>query len=434
MPRTAEGFCTIDAALDELRAGRMIVLVDDEHRENEGDLVMAAEAMTPAAINFMIHHACGRLCVSFSRPHADRLGLDLLPGVHLDPTATPFTHNFDARFGVSTGISAFDRAHTVKVCADPASGPQDLVRDKGHMDGLIARPGGVLVRAGHTEGSVDLCRLAGLREVAVICEILNEDGSMARLPDLRGFCEKHAMKMCTIADLIEYRRRREKLIKREIALKLPTEFGVFDLFAYSSMVDHEPHLALALGGIGVPSENLGEPGASATGVPTIPVQEQPVLVRMHSECLTGDVLHSAKCDCGPQLKYAMQQVAKAGRGVIVYMRQEGRGIGLLNKLKAYKLQQEEGLDTVEANKRLGFAPDLRHFGIGAQILHDLGVRDIRLLTNNPRKVIGLEGYGLRIVERVPIQMLSGDHNRDYLQTKKDKLGHLLDEFDTGGGD
>ena len=429
MPRTADGICPIDDALDELRAGRMIVLVDDEHRENEGDLVMAAEAVTPAAVNFMIRHACGRLCVSFSRPHADRLGLDLLPGVNLDPTATPFTHNFDARFGVTTGISAFDRARTIQVCADPATGPHDLVRDKGHMDGLIARPGGVLVRAGHTEGSVDLCRLAGLREVAVICEVLNEDGGMARLPDLRAFCAKHALKMCTIADLIEHRRRREKLITREIALKLPTDFGMFDLFAYSSMVDQEPHLALSLGGIGLPAD---EPGVSTPGL--IPVQDQPVLVRMHSECLTGDVLHSAKCDCGPQLAYAMKQVADAGRGVIVYMRQEGRGIGLLNKLKAYKLQQEEGLDTVEANRRLGFAPDLRHFGIGAQILHDLGVRDIKLLTNNPRKVIGLEGYGLRIVERVPIQMPPGVHNRDYLQTKREKLGHLLDEFEMGGGD
>lgn len=423
MPRSAEGFCSIDAALDELRAGRMIVLVDDEHRENEGDLVMAAEHVTPAAVNFMVRHACGRLCVSFARPHAERLGLDLLPGVNLDPTATPFTHNFDARCGVTTGISAFDRARTVQVCADPASTAADLVRDKGHMDGLIAKPGGVLVRAGHTEGSVDLCRLAGLREVAVICEILNEDGTMARLADLRQFCAKHDLKMCTIADLIEHRRRREKLVKRELALKLPTEFGTFDLFAYTSPVDAEPHLALALGGIGV---------ETAPGV--VPPQEEPVLVRMHSECLTGDVLHSAKCDCGPQLQYAMKQVADAGRGVIVYMRQEGRGIGLLNKLKAYKLQQEEGLDTVEANKRLGFAPDLRHFGIGAQILHDLGVRDIRLLTNNPRKVIGLEGYGLRIVERVPIQMAAGAHNRDYLQAKRDKLGHLLDEFEVGGGD
>ena len=430
MPRSAEGFCTIDAALDELRAGRMVVLVDDEHRENEGDVVMAAEAMTPAAINFMIRHACGRLCVSFSRPQAERLGLELLPGVNLDPTATPFTHNFDARYGITTGISAFDRCRTVQVCADPAAGPQDLVRDKGHMDGLIAKPGGVLVRAGHTEGSVDLCRLAGMREVAVICEVLNEDGSMARLPDLREFCVKHDLKMCTIADLIEYRRRNERLIRREIALKLPTEVGVVDLFAYTSMVDQEPHLALTLGGIGLPAGTRA--GAAAAGEAA--VQTEPVLVRMHSECLTGDALHSTKCDCGPQLQYAMRQLAEAGRGVIVYMRQEGRGIGLLNKLKAYKLQQEEGLDTVEANTRLGFAPDLRHFGIGAQILHDLGVRDIKLLTNNPRKVIGLEGYGLRIVERVPIQLPPGEHNRGYLQTKKEKLGHLLDELEQNEGE
>jgi 3,4-dihydroxy 2-butanone 4-phosphate synthase/GTP cyclohydrolase II len=412
------GFCTVEEAIADLRAGRMILLVDDEYRENEGDLVLAAEHATPAAINFMIRHARGRLCVAMSQANADRLGLELLPGVNLDPSATPFTHNFDARYGVTTGISAHDRARTVQVCADPTSGSQDLVRDKGHMDGLIARPGGVLVRAGHTEGSVDLCRLAGLREVAVIDEVLNEDGSMARLPDLRVFCEAHGLKMCTIADLIEYRRRREKLVKREIGLKLPTEFGVFDLFAYTSMVDQEPHLALTLGGIGV---------ESAPGV--VPVQEQPALVRMHSECLTGDALHSVKCDCGPQLQYAMRQVAEAGRGVIAYMRQEGRGIGLLNKLRAYKLQHEEGLDTVEANRRLGFAPDLRHFGIGAQILHDLGVRDIRLLTNNPRKVIGLEGYGLRIVERVPIQIPPGAHNKAYLQTKREKLGHHLDELD-----
>jgi 3,4-dihydroxy 2-butanone 4-phosphate synthase/GTP cyclohydrolase II len=420
---TSPDFCHIDEALDELRAGRMIVLVDDEHRENEGDLVMAAEAVTPAAVNFIIRQACGRLCVPMSKPVADQLGLELLPGLELDPSATPFTRNFDARHGVSTGISAPDRCRTIQVCADPRSIPHDLVRDKGHMDGLIARPGGVLVRAGHTEGTVDLCRLAGFREVGVLCEILNEDGTMARLPDLRAFGAKHGLKMCTIADLIEHRRRREKLVKREIALKLPTDFGVFDLFAYSSMVDQEPHLALALGGIGT---------ESAPGV--VPVQEQPVLVRMHSECLTGDVLHSAKCDCGPQLQYAMKQVAATGRGVIVYMRQEGRGIGLLNKLKAYKLQEDEGLDTVEANRRLGFAPDLRHFGIGAQILYDLGVRDIKLLTNNPRKVIGLEGYGLRIVERVPIQMPPGVHNRDYLQTKKAKLGHLLDEIGDDAGE
>jgi 3,4-dihydroxy 2-butanone 4-phosphate synthase / GTP cyclohydrolase II len=412
------GFSSIEDALAELRAGRMIVLVDDEHRENEGDLVMPAEAVTPEAVNFMVRQACGRLCVSFSREHAARLGLDLLPGVHLDPTATPFTHNFDARTGITTGISAFDRARTIAVCADLTSGPGDLARDKGHMDGLIAKSGGVLVRAGHTEGSIDLCRLAGLREIAVICEILNEDGSMARLPDLQKYCAQHTLKMCTIADLIEYRRRTERLITRATSLLLPTEFGEFDLFAYTSIVDPEPHLALTLGGIG---------RESAPGL--VPSQEEPVLVRMHSECLTGDVLHSAKCDCGPQLKYAMQQVANAGRGVIVYMRQEGRGIGLLNKLRAYKLQQDEGLDTVEANQRLGFAPDLRHFGIGAQILHDLGVRQIQLLTNNPRKVIGLDGYGLKIVERVPIQIMAGEHNGDYLRTKRDKLGHLLGTID-----
>ena len=416
-------FATIEEALEELRAGRMIVLVDDEQRENEGDLVMAAEKVTPQAVNFMIRNACGRLCVAMSKAHADRLGLELLPGVNLDPSATPFTHNFDARYGITTGISAYDRCRTIQVCADPQSGPQDLVRDKGHMDGLIARPGGVLVRAGHTEGSVDLCRLAGLREIAVICEILNEDGTMARLPDLQQFCQRHQLKLCTIADLIEYRRRREKLIKREIELQLPTDFATFDLIAYSSLVDPEPHLALTLGGIG---------RETAPGV--VPVQEQPVLVRMHSECLTGDALHSAKCDCGAQLTYAMKQIAEAGRGVIVYMRQEGRGIGLLNKLRAYKLQQEEGLDTVEANRRLGFAPDLRHFGIGAQILHDLGIRDIRLLTNNPRKVIGLEGYGLRIVERVPILIPPGIHNRHYLATKRDKLGHLLEAVDYKAAD
>jgi 3,4-dihydroxy 2-butanone 4-phosphate synthase/GTP cyclohydrolase II len=416
------GFCTIDEALDELRAGRMVVLADDEHRENEGDLVLPAEVATPGDVNFIIRHACGRLCVPMSKAVADQLGLELLPGLELDPSATPFTRNFDARHGVTTGISAADRCRTIRVCADPRSGPNDLVRDKGHMDGLVARAGGVLVRAGHTEGVVDLCRLAGFREVGVLCEILNEDGTMARVPDLHQFCDRHRLKMCTIADLIEYRRRREKLVKREVALKLPTEFGTFDLFAYSSPVDQEPHLALTLGGVGV---------ETAPGV--VPPQPDPVLVRMHSECLTGDVLHSTKCDCGPQLAVAMRQVAAAGRGVVVYMRQEGRGIGLLNKLRAYKLQQEEGLDTVEANRRLGFAPDLRHFGIGAQILHDLGVRDLRLLTNNPRKVIGLEGYGLRIVERVPIQVPAGADNRDYLQAKKAKLGHLLDGIGDEGG-
>lgn len=417
MTNNRTAFSPIEDILADLRAGRMVVLVDDEHRENEGDLVMAAECITPEAVNFMVRHACGRLCVAMAPAIAHRLHLELLPGVHLDPSATPFTHNFDARHGVTTGISAHDRCRTIQVCADPNAGPQDLARDKGHMDGLIARTGGVLVRAGHTEGSVDLCRLAGMREVAVICEVLNEDGSMARLPDLQEYCRHHQIKLCTIADLIEYRRRTERLIQREIALKLPTEYGTFDLFAYTSIVDPVPHLALTLGGVGVPALNG-----------TVPIQDDPILVRMHSECLTGDALHSMKCDCGPQLAYAMRQLADAGKGAIVYMRQEGRGIGLLNKLRAYKLQQEEGLDTVEANRRLGFAPDLRHFGIGAQILADLGIRQIQLLTNNPRKVIGIEGYGLKIVERLPIQIPPGEHNRAYLETKRLKLGHLLDGY------
>ncbi len=278
-----------------------------------------------------------------------------------------------------------------------------------------AREGGVLVRAGHTEGSVDLARLAGLKEAAVICEVVNPDGTMARLPDLRAFCKQHGLKLCTIEDLIKHRRQRERLIRREVAVKLPTRFGVFDLFAYTSVVDPAPHLALTMGGVGIE-----EAGA-------VPVQADPVLVRIHSECLTGDIFASEMCDCGSQLQQAMWQVAEAGKGVVLYMRQEGRGIGLLSKLRAYKLQKEEGLDTVEANQRLGFGPDLRHYGIGAQILLDLGVRQIRLLTNNPKKVVGLDGYGLRIVDRIPIQIPPNENNKRYLLTKKEKMGHLLDE-------
>ena len=406
---------TIEEGLEELRAGRMIVLVDDEHRENEGDVVIAAEKVTPQAVNFMIRHACGRLCLAMTGPMCDRVGLSLLPGVNLDPSATPFTHNFDAREGVTTGISAFDRAQSILTAIDDRSTPHDLVLDKGHMDGLRARDGGVLVRAGHTEGSVDLARLAGLKPAGVICEVVREDGYMARLPDLREFSAKHGLKMCTIADLIKYRRQREKLVRREIALKLPTALGMFDLFAFSSLVDQDLHIALTVGGIGV----------EAKGVTT--ECTEPVLVRVHSECFTGDVLESALCDCGSQLHTALKQIRDAGKGVLLYMRQEGRGIGLLNKLHAYKLQQEEGLDTVEANQRLGFPPDLRHYGIGAQILYDLGVREIRLLTNNPKKVIGLDSYNLKIVDRVPIQVPSNPNNERYLMTKKDKLGHLLDD-------
>jgi 3,4-dihydroxy 2-butanone 4-phosphate synthase/GTP cyclohydrolase II len=414
MPDTTPGFHTIDECLAELRDGRMIVLVDDEHRENEGDLVIAAEKVTPEAINFMMRNACGLVCLAMSPAICDRLHLDPMPGHNVDPQATPFTPYIDARSGITTGISAFDRARTVQVAIDERSTPNDLVRGKGHVPGLRAQEGGVLVRAGHTEGSVDLARLAGLKAAGVICEITNEDGSMARLPQLQEFCGRHGLKMCTIEDLIKYRRRRERLIRREVAIKLPTRFGEFDLIPYTSVVDPEPHLALCLGGVGL----------EVNGV--IPEQTEPLLVRVHSQCLTGDIFGSMLCDCGSQLHRAMAQIAAAGKGVLLYMRQEGRGIGLLAKLKAYQLQQVEKLDTVEANQRLGYPADLREYGIGAQILFDLGVRQIRLLTNNPKKVVGLEGYGLRIVERVEIPIPPNEKNVRYLRTKKDKLGHLLD--------
>ena len=418
MPQDKEGFCTIEEAIAELRAGRMIILVDDEHRENEGDLVIAAEKATPESINFMMRNACGIICLAMSRALCDRLHLEPLPGHNVDANATPFTPYIDARTGISTGTSAYDRARTVQVAIDDRSTPNDIIRGKGHVPGLRAREGGVLVRAGHTEGSVDLTRLAGFKEAAVICEVVKPDGRMARLPDLREFSRTHHVKMCTIEDLIQYRRQRERLINRELSLKLPTKFAEFDLAVYTSVVDPEAHLALCLGGVGV------EVGGR------IPVQDEPVLVRIHSQCLTGDLLESLMCDCGPQLHQALAQVAQAGKGVVLYMRQEGRGIGLLPKLHAYKLQQEEGLDTVEANHRLGFGPDLRHYGIGAQILLDLGIRQIRLLTNNPKKVVGVDGYGLHIVERVPIQIPPNHNNLRYLQTKKEKLGHLLDEVDS----
>lgn len=409
-----EGFCSIEEALAELRAGRMIVLVDDEFRENEGDLVLAAEKVTPEAINFMLREARGLLCLAMSAEICDRLELNL-QAPQANPMGTAFTVSFDARRGITTGTSAYDRARTIQVAIDPRSQPSDLVRP-GHVHGLRAHPGGVLVRAGHTEGSVDLCRLAGLLEAAVICEILRPDGHMARLPELREFCRQHGLKICTIEDIIKYRRQREKLVKRELSLTLPTEFGEFRLFAYTSVVDPEPHIALCMGGIGEDSAGV------------VPVQQEPVLVRIHSQCLTGDIFHSQLCDCGAQLQQALRQIAQAGKGCLLYMRQEGRGIGLLPKLYAYRLQQEKRLDTVEANRELGYAPDLRHYGIGAQILHDLGIRKIRLLTNNPKKVVGLDGYGLKIVERVPILVPPTDQNRDYLRAKKTKLGHLLDEI------
>lgn len=410
-------FCSIDAALEELRAGRMIVVVDDEFRENEGDLVIAAEKVTPEAINFMMRNACGLVCLAMAPAICERLHLEPQPGQNLGPQATPFTPAIDARTGITTGTSAYDRARTVQVAVDENSTANDLVRGKGHVPGLRAQEGGVLVRAGHTEGSVDLARLAGLRAAAVICEIVNPDGRMARLPDLVAFCKQHGLKMCTIEDIIKFRRQRERLIRRELCVKLPTTHGEFDLIAYTSAVDPEPHLALCRGGVGVEVNGC------------VPVQEEPVLVRIHSQCFTGDLLDSLRCDCGSQLHMAMEQVAAAGKGVVLYMRQEGRGIGLLGKLRAYQLQQDEKLDTVEANQRLGFGADLRHYGIGAQILVDLGIRQIRLLTNNPKKVVGIDGYGLRIVERIAIQVPANQHNRQYLMTKKDKLGHLLDEVE-----
>ncbi|MBM3996504.1 MAG: 3,4-dihydroxy-2-butanone-4-phosphate synthase [Planctomycetes bacterium] len=413
----AQDFVSIEDALAELKAGRMIVLVDDEERENEGDLVIPAEHATPESINFMMRNACGIVCLAMSRTICERLHLDVVASGSPETQTTPFTLQIDARFGITTGTSAFDRARTVAVAIDDNATPNDLVRGKGHVFGLRAKDGGVLVRAGHTEGSVDLARLAGFKEAAVICEIVHPDGTMARLPYLREFCQQHQIKMCSIEDLIKYRRQRERLIHREFVVKLPTRFGEFDLIPYTSVVDPEPHLALCMGGVGIEADGV------------VPVQAEPIIVRIHSQCLTGDILGSMLCDCGPQLHQAMAQVAQAGKGVVLYMRQEGRGIGLLPKLKAYKLQQEEQLDTVEANKALGFAPDLRQYGIGAQILFDLGVRDIRLLTNNPRKVVGLDGYGLRIVESLPIKVEPNQHNARYLKTKKDKLGHLLDDVE-----
>ncbi len=376
--------------------------------------MVAAEKATPETINFMSGNGCGILGLALSPAICDRLNLEPLPGRNIDAQATPWTPHIDARTGITTGTSAHDRARTIRVAIDDRTTPADLVVGKGHVPGLRAREGGVLVRAGHTEGSTDLARLAGFKDAAVICEIMTPDGRMARLADLRAFCDQHHLKMCTIEDLIKYRRKSERLIRRETTVKLPTKFGEFDLIAYTSVVDPEPHLAMCMGGVGVEVNGA------------VPVQNEPVLVRIHSQCLTGDIFGSKLCDCGSQLHHAMQQVADAGKGVILYMRQEGRGIGLLAKLQAYKLQKEEGLDTVQANERLGFGADLRHYGIGAQILIDLGVRQMRLLTNNPKKVVGVDGYGLQIVERVPIEIEPNQNNRRYLRTKKEKLGHLLD--------
>jgi 3,4-dihydroxy 2-butanone 4-phosphate synthase / GTP cyclohydrolase II len=396
-------FDPIESVLKDIRAGKMVIVTDDAERENEGDLVMAAAKVTPEAVNFMAKHGRGLICVPLTAERARQLGLQRMVAHNRELHRTDFTVSVDAARGVTTGISARDRARTIKTLAGAKSGPADLT-EPGHVFPLQARDGGVLQRAGHTEAAVDLARLAGLDATGVICEILNEDGSMARFPDLLKFRRKHRLKICSIRDLIAHRRRREKLVEREQCVKLPTEHGDFDLYLYRSLTDGAHHLALVRGVI--------DP-------------KKPVLVRVHSECLTGDVFGSRRCDCGSQLHQALKQIADHGSGVLVYMRQEGRGIGLPAKIHAYKLQESEGLDTVQANERLGFPMDLREYGLGAQILSDLGVRRLRLLTNNPRKMVGLSGHGLEIAGREPLKSKPHAENARYLRTKKKKMGHLL---------
>jgi 3,4-dihydroxy 2-butanone 4-phosphate synthase/GTP cyclohydrolase II len=395
-------FDSIESVMADIRQGRMVIVVDDEDRENEGDLIMAGQHVTPAAVNFMARFGRGLICVPTTAGRLQQLGIDRMVQQNRESFRTDFQVSVDAARGITTGISAADRAQTIRIMASPTATPEDLVQP-GHVFPLRARPGGVLQRAGHTEAAVDLAQLAGQRYIGVLCEILNDDGSMARLPQLLKFARKHRLKICSIADLIQFRRTREKLVERVETVKLPTDYGKFDLHLYRSKLDNQHHLALVHGDV---------------------AGREKVLVRVHSECLTGDVFGSRRCDCGSQLHQAMRQVAAAGRGVIVYMRQEGRGIGLAPKIKAYKLQ-EQGYDTVEANEKLGYEMDLREYGLGAQILVDLGLKTIRLLTNNPKKIVGLEGYGLKIVEQVPIRVKPNPHNERYLKTKRQKMGHLL---------
>jgi len=392
----------IPKAIEDIKAGKFVIIVDDEDRENEGDLAIAAEKVTAEAINFMTKHARGLICLPISGQRLDELGIPLMVGDNTSRFSTAFTVSVEAKYRVSTGISAADRAETVKAVVNPATKPEDLARP-GHMFPLRAREGGVLVRAGHTEAIVDLARLAGLYQAGVICEIMNEDGSMARLPQLEVMSEEYGIKIVTVADLITYRHRHEKLVHRVAEAKLPTKYGDFTAIAYRSDIDPDEHIALVMGDIST---------------------DESVLVRVHSECVTGDVFGSLRCDCGEQVALAMQSIAEEGRGVFLYMRQEGRGIGVHNKIRAYALQ-DKGLDTVEANLSLGFAPDLRDYGIGAQILADLGLHTIRLLTNNPKKVIGLEGYGLKVLETLPIIASPNPYNRHYLEIKQKKMGHLL---------
>jgi 3,4-dihydroxy 2-butanone 4-phosphate synthase/GTP cyclohydrolase II len=400
--RNKTGIDSIDAVVRDIRAGKPVIVVDDAERENEGDLVMAAEKATAENINFMMRFGRGLICAPITLERATRLGLNRMVLDNRESFRTDFTVSVDATEGVTTGISAHDRARTIRLLANPKAQPGELVQP-GHIFPLRAKPGGVLQRSGHTEATVDLARLAGLDPSGVLCEIVKDDGTMARLPDLLKFKKKHKLKLCTILDLIEYRRRREKLIELEQRVQLPTDYGTFDLLLYRATMNQEHHLALVKGDVS---------------------DGKPVLVRVHSECLTGDVFGSRRCDCGSQLHAALTQIEHEGRGIVLYMRQEGRGIGLAAKIHAYKLQ-EEGFDTVQANLKLGFPSDLREYGLGAQILFDLGVRQIRLLTNNPKKVVGLAGYGLQITETVPIRIEANSHNKAYLRTKRTKMGHLI---------
>ncbi|MFN9704772.1 MAG: bifunctional 3,4-dihydroxy-2-butanone-4-phosphate synthase/GTP cyclohydrolase II [Planctomycetota bacterium] len=404
-------FAPISALLEELKAGRPIVLVDDPNRENEGDLCFAAQFASQELIALLSREACGLICLALDAGICDRLQLPPMVTDNTSRYGTAFTVSVGAKSGVSTGISAKDRARTVQVAVDPQSKPEDLTRP-GHVFPLRAREGGVLVRAGHTEAIVDLCRLAGLQPAGVICEVIKPDGEMARVPELVAFCQQRGFKLGCFADLFEYRRRRERLIERVAVARRPTVHGDFDCHTYRSVVDGRTHMALT---VGIP--RVGDNGR-------FPPIEEPVLVRVHSQCLTGDAFGSLRCDCGPQLQSAMRQVQAAGRGIVLYISQEGRGIGLANKLKAYALQ-DGGMDTVEANVHLGFRPDEREFGTGAQILHDLGVRQLQLLTNNPKKLAGLQGYGLEVVAQVPLVVSPNPHNEKYLETKRDKMGHLL---------
>jgi len=395
-------FDSIDDVISDVRAGKMVVVVDDADRENEGDLILAAEKVTPEAVNFMAKFGRGLICVPTTQERLKQLGIEEMVSQNRDSFGTDFQISVDASEGVTTGISAADRAETIRVLSDPTAVPNHLTQP-GHVFPLRAKGGGVLQRAGHTEAAVDIAKLAGCRPIAVICEIMNDDGSMARLPDLKTFAKEHGLKICSIEDLIGHRREREKLIEKVEVVDMPTDYGAFQLHLYRSLIDGTNHMALTCGDV--------KEGAEA-------------LVRVHSECLTGDVFGSKRCDCGGQLHQAMQRISEEGRGVLLYMRQEGRGIGLDAKIRAYKLQ-EQGYDTVEANLKLGYGSDLREYGIGAQILVDLGVKSIRLLTNNPKKVVGLDGYGLEIVEQVPIKTSSNPHNEKYLETKKKKMGHLF---------